>query len=101
MGTVLIVVAAMVVGYMLGRWRPAHRASDWAWWGLGVGRPSWTRKDPRWWLAQCVFAAEIVAMFTTRPRQTITNIRANRAQPQSEPVLVHDTDWATNRKETP
>ena len=40
MNGLLAVVAALAGGYFLGRWRPAHRASDWAHWELYGKQPT-------------------------------------------------------------
>lgn len=64
----LVVLAAVVVGYVLGRARLGHRASDWAHW-LMYGRRL-TRCDWQWWAAQPVFAVEIAYLIATRPRVT-------------------------------
>ena len=62
-----VIVAALAVGYLLGRARPAARASSWAHWlFFGTDLPS--RRQPVWWVAQAVFLCEIAVMLVTRPR---------------------------------
>lgn len=34
----LAAMAALATGYLLGRWRPHHRARTWAWWKVWVGK---------------------------------------------------------------
>lgn len=34
----LAAMAALATGYLLGRWRPHHRARNWAWWLVAVGK---------------------------------------------------------------
>ena len=34
----LAAVTVLATGYLLGRWRPLHRARDWAWWLVAVGK---------------------------------------------------------------
>lgn len=92
----LVIVAALAVGYALGRVRPAARASSWAHW-LMYDR-SVTRRHPRWWLAQGVFLAEIVVLLTTQPRQTIHAWKhRNDPPPPRSPAPVIDPDWVAKR----
>lgn len=63
------VVAALAAGYILGRARLGHRASDWAHW-LTYRTTPITRQDWRWWAAQPVFAVEIAALFAAHPIRT-------------------------------
>ena len=35
---VALALSGVAVGYLLGRWRPAHRARDWAWWKVAIGK---------------------------------------------------------------
>lgn len=63
------VALALTAGYLLGRARLGHRASDWAHW-LMYGRRL-TRRDWQWWVAQPVFAVEIAAVLIAHPRRTI------------------------------
>lgn len=95
--TALLVAAALAVGYLLGRWRPAHRASDWAAW-LPYSRPPVTRRHVRWWLAQVVYAAEIARMFAVAPRETARAWRHRHdPPPPRSPAPVFDRDWAAKR----
>lgn len=95
MTDLLAVTALLAAGYALGRYRPAHRASSWAHWLFyGTDRP--TRRDPRWWLAQTVFLAEIVVLLTTRPRQTLHpwKHRNDPPPPRSPAVRIRDDQEA-------
>ncbi|MFJ9799867.1 hypothetical protein [Streptomyces sp. NPDC101145] len=90
MAAALLAAAAMAVGYVLGRIRPARRASYWAHW-LIYGR-NFTRARWQWWVAQLVFACEIVVLLSTRPRQTVHawRHRNDPPLPLSPPVRVRD-----------
>lgn len=66
---VLSAAVALVAGYVLGRARLGHRASDWAHW-LMCARTVPTKREWRWWAAQPVFAVEIAYLIATRPRAT-------------------------------
>lgn len=80
MPDLLALAAVLAAGYGLGRWRPARRASDWASW-LPYSRPPVTRRHIRWWLAQPVYAAQIVLMLLLEPRATIHNWRHRHDPP--------------------
>ncbi|MER8233509.1 hypothetical protein [Streptomyces sp. NPDC094049] len=67
--TIVVALLALALGYLLGRLRLGHRASDWAHW-LTYRRTPITRREWRWWAAQPVFAVEIAYLITTRPRRT-------------------------------
>ena len=79
MTTPAIVLLALALGYLLGRARLGHRASDWAHW-LMYGRRL-TRRDWQWWAAQPVFAVEIAAILIAHPRRTIHNWRHRNDPP--------------------
>ncbi|MEW1638615.1 hypothetical protein AB0469_31725 [Streptomyces sp. NPDC093801] len=83
--TALLLVAAVSVGYLAGRARPAPRASDWAW--LQIDRRRAPRSSWRWWAAQPVFAVEIAVLLATRPRATVHAWRTrNEPQPPRSPA---------------
>lgn len=84
--TALLIAAAAVAGYLLGRVRPAHRASDWAAWQF-IGRPV-RRSSWRWWAAQPIFAAEIARLLILQPRQTARAWRARNDPPPRLPAPV-------------
>lgn len=87
--TALTAAALLAAGYTLGRCRPWRRASDWAWWNVGVGKPRWTRRQVCWWLAQGVFAIEIAGALVTRPRLTLRVWRHRHdPPPPRSPVMT-------------
>ncbi|MGW3400157.1 hypothetical protein [Streptomyces zhihengii] len=97
MTTLLAVTAALAGGYLLGRWRPAQRASDWAHWEL-YGKQS-NRRQLRWWAREAVFLCEVVVLLATRPRQTVHawRHRHDPPAPRSAPITftpARDPNWA-------
>lgn len=79
----LLLAVAVVAGYLVGRVRPAHRASDWAHWqmyGRRVPRSSW-----RWWATQPIFACEIAVLLATRPRDMVRAWRTRNDPPERGP----------------
>lgn len=61
----LAALALLLAGYVLGRWRPAQRASDWANWQSVGRRPA--RHSFRWWLVWLVFSAENIGWLIAHP----------------------------------
>jgi hypothetical protein len=55
--------ALLLLGYVLGRWRPLHRASDWAHWQHYGKRPT----GPRYWAVWTVLSAENIGWLITHP----------------------------------
>ncbi len=96
--TIALIANALILGYTLGRWRPAHRASDWAHW-LMYRTPRVTRRDWHWWAAQSVYACEIAVMLATRPRATVHAWRHRHdPPPPRSPAPRIDPDWAERRR---
>jgi hypothetical protein len=63
----LYVLAALAAGYTLGRYRPGHRASQWAaWQSVGKGP---TRHSARWWAVWLVLSTENIAWLIAHPIQ--------------------------------
>lgn len=95
--TIALITAALAVGYALGRARLGHRASDWAAW-LNYQRPPVTRHDYRWWLAQPIYAIEILGMLLTAPKSTI-HAWKHRNDPPSplSPAPVLNPNWKNER----
>lgn len=60
-------LALAAVGYLLGRYRPAHRASDWANWQRWD--QTLRRHSARWWAVFVVLSAENLAWLIAHPRQ--------------------------------
>lgn len=81
-----LVAVAVGAGYLAGRTRPAHRASDWAAWQF-IGRPV-PRSSWRWWAAQPIFAAEIARLLILQPRQTARAWRTRNDPPPRSPAPV-------------
>lgn len=92
MSAVLSLPAVLVVGYLLGRWRPWVRLGRWA--------DLRTRDDGRWWLATgprrfVVAAAHVL----THPRGSLYAWRhRNDPPPPRSPALTFDPDWAAKRR---
>lgn len=90
--TTLMLLTVLLAGYGLGRIRPAHRASDWAI-RLAGRRPAVTRRDYRWWLAQPVYAAQIIVLLATQPRTTLRAWRTRNDPPPPRSPAVRVTDY--------
>ncbi|WP_052479936.1 hypothetical protein [Streptomyces sp. NBRC 110035] len=63
----LAFLAALAVGYLIGRYRPAHRASDWAHWQK-YDR-AMRRHSARWWTRFVILSAENLGWLVAHPRQ--------------------------------
>lgn len=61
----LYIVAALTVGYLLGRARLGHRASQWAAWQSVGTRPA--RRSVRFWAMWTVLSAENIGWLLTHP----------------------------------
>lgn len=55
----------LAAGYALGRYRPAHRASDWAHWHRFGDRPTGVRYAAVW----TILSAEAIGWLVVHPRQ--------------------------------
>lgn len=80
----LLPLAAAMIGYLIGRTRPAHSSSDWTHWqvyGRRIPRWSW-----RWWICQPMFAVEIALLLVTQPRRTARAWRTRNDPPPKEPT---------------
>lgn len=82
----ILITAVLAAGHVLGRWRPARRASDWAW--CTIRRRDVTRSTWRWWATQPVFAVEIALLFAARPRATVRAWRHRNDPPPSRSAPV-------------
>ncbi|WP_046248099.1 hypothetical protein [Streptomyces sp. MBT28] len=58
-------LAILTAGYLIGRYRPAHRTSDWAHWQRYGPRPTGLRNAAVW----TVLSAENIGWLITHPRQ--------------------------------
>lgn len=61
----LALLATLAAGYGLGRWKPLHRASDWANWQRYGKRPT----GHRYWAMWTVLSAENIGWLITHPVQ--------------------------------
>jgi hypothetical protein len=57
--------AVLAAGYGIGRYRPAHRASEWAAWQSVGTRPA--RHSARWWAMFTVLSAENIGWLIAHP----------------------------------
>lgn len=65
MSLTLAVLAALIAGYGLGRYKPLHRASDWANWQHYGQRPT----GARYWAMYTVLSAENIGWLIAHPVQ--------------------------------
>ena len=88
----LATLGALAVGYALGRYRPAHRASDWANWQR-YDR-SLRRHSTRWWAASMVLSAENIGWLITHPVQGWDTWKHRNAPPppRSPAVQIRTPD---------
>jgi hypothetical protein len=83
--TALLLAAAVVTGYLLGRVRPARRAFRWADRQV-YGRRVTRRTSWRWWAAQAVYVTPATGLFIASPRQTVQAWRARNDPPPRSPA---------------
>lgn len=90
----LAVCAVVVLGYLLGRIRPVHRALDWANWQSVGTRPTGIRYAAAWVL----LSAEDIAWLTAHPVQgwRVWQHRNDPPPPRS-PAPTFNSDWAAAR----
>ena len=91
----LAVLAALAAGYVIGRYRPAHRASDWANWQSYGKRPT----GARYWAMYAVLSAETIGWLTAHPVQGWDAWKHRNAPPVRirTNAPVYDPDWAQKR----
>ncbi|TXS78663.1 hypothetical protein [Streptomyces sp. sk2.1] len=95
MSLTLAVLAALTAGYGLGRYKPLHRASDWANWQHYGKRPTGTR----YWAVYTVLSAENIVWLLTHPVKGWDAWRHRHdPPPPKSPPLRFRTDHTT--KET-
>ncbi|MFE9850281.1 hypothetical protein ACFYPN_15925 [Streptomyces sp. NPDC005576] len=90
MTAALIAATALAAGYGLGRYRPAHRASDWAnWQRYGTRRPTRVRR----WAVWTVLSVENIGWLLTHPVQgwDAWRHRNNPPPPPAPPVRIRNT----------
>lgn len=86
--TTLAVLAALAAGYGLGRYRPAHRASDWA------GRQRYSRPTgARYWAMYAVLSTENIGWLIAHPVRGwhAWQHRTDPPPPLSPPVRIRTT----------
>jgi uncharacterized BrkB/YihY/UPF0761 family membrane protein len=88
----LLIVAALAVGFALGRVRLAP-ILDWAEDWTAPGWRTW-----RFWPAAPVAVLALAWVWTVHPRRTLANVRAWRRPASRGPALTFDPDWATKRR---
>ncbi|MDJ0460628.1 hypothetical protein [Streptomyces sp. H27-C3] len=90
-----LVLAALTAGYALGRWRPAHRASDWANWQLYGKRPT----GPRYWAMWTVLSTENIGWLITHPVKGVHAWQHRKAPPPPRsPAPSRNPNWATEHR---
>ncbi|MCX5000907.1 hypothetical protein [Streptomyces longwoodensis] len=90
-------LAVLTVGYALGRYRPLHRASDWAHWQTS-GHPP-TRRTRRWWTVFIILSAENLAWLAMHPVPAWQAWQhRNDPPPPRSPAPAFDPDWAAKRR---
>lgn len=94
MSTAVLFVAALVVGYLLGRVRLGHRLSDWAaWQSVGTRPTGW-----RYAVMFTVLSAENLGWLIIHPVKGVHAWRhRNDPPPPRSPALRYDPDWAAKR----
>ncbi|ROQ69200.1 hypothetical protein EDD93_3697 [Streptomyces sp. 840.1] len=93
----LAILAALAAGYGVGRYRPAHRASDWANWQKYGKRPT----GARYWAMFTVLSAENIGWLLTHPVRgwDAWKHRTDPPPPLSPPVRIR-TDIAATEEST-
>lgn len=86
----LAILATLAAGYGLGRWRPAHRVSNWAY------RQRWGKRPTgaRYWATYTVLSAENIGWLIAHPVQGwgAWKHRNDPPPPKSPPVRIRTTD---------
>lgn len=98
MNTKLAIGAALLaVGYVIGRYRPGHRASQWAAWQSVGKRPTGWRFVATW----TVLSAENIGWLLAHPIKGVDAWKhRNDPPPGRSPAVaipVRDPDWAAKR----
>lgn len=89
--TALLIVAALAVGFALGRVRLdpiVSWAEDWT-------TPGWKRW--RFWPAMPVAVTALALIWVVHPRRTLANVRSWRAGERLHPAPQRDPEWAAKR----
>lgn len=99
----LAIAAAFAAGYTARIIRPLDRIDTWAW-DQDYRRARELRdgtaasRRPGWWVAQAVFAVEIVAALVLRPRETVNawRHRNDPPPPRSPAVAIRRNDGSAS-----
>lgn len=80
-----LTIAALVAGYGLGRGRPLHKARDWAWWVVAIGKEPGRTKGAT---VICLLPERFVPLIWYRIRHGHYPPHSQR-RPAPAPVLVN------------
>ncbi|MFF7795578.1 hypothetical protein [Streptomyces sp. NPDC007991] len=100
--TAAAALGLLAAGYALGRYRPAHRLSDWAHWQK-YDR-TMRRHSARWWVVYVLLSVEnltqVAAWLVRNPRKAwhAWRVSKGRNDPPLSPALTFDPDWAAKRR---
>lgn len=95
----LLVAVGFALGYAARHVRPLALIDDWAWEQVYVrtrdlrDNPA-RRRRPGWWLAQVVFAVELLGALVVRPRRTVHAWRHRHDPPPPRGPAVRITATA-------
>ncbi|MEV6580218.1 hypothetical protein AB0M92_18870 [Streptomyces sp. NPDC051582] len=88
--TLLLIAGGLTLGYLTGRARPAHRASDWAHWQQYGQRPTGIRYAAVW----TIRSAENIGWLMTHPVKGWHAWRTrNDPPPPRSPAIRLAGDW--------
>lgn len=92
----LAVLAVLAAGYVIGRYRPAHRVSDWAHWQRYGTPPT----GARYWAVWAVLSAESIGWLITHPMTQQPKARPARvtlylSTPCAVTTCRHPYNWHT------
>jgi len=91
----VLVVASLALGYLLGRARLGHRASQWAAWQSVGTRPTGWRYAATW----TVLSAENLGWLLRHPvKGWHAWQHRNDPPPPLSPALQFDPEWAARRR---
>lgn len=94
MTALLAAALLLATGYGLGRWKPLHRASDWANWQHYGKRPT----GARYWAMWTVLSVENIGWLITHPVQGLHAWRhRNDPPPPRSPAPAFDPNWKDRR----
>jgi hypothetical protein len=95
--TTAAALGLLAAGYVLGRLRPARRASDWANWKKYD--QTMRRHTTRWWAVFAVLSVENLVWLVAHPVQGWDAWKhRNDPPPPRGPAPTFDPDWAAKRR---